>query len=240
MEKTRVLLVEDDESLGFVVKDNLEFNGFEVDLMKDGLAAKDQFGLKEYDICVFDVMLPKMDGFTLAEHVRTVNKQIPIIFLTAKSLKEDRIKGFKLGGDDYLTKPFSVEELILRMEVFLRRSTNAQEEDGSSEPETSSFEVGNYSFDYKNLRLSINDDTRDLTQREGDLLKMLVIQKNNLVPREQILTQLWGEDDYFKGRSMDVFISRLRKYLKDDERLKIKNVHGVGFRLEIEGEEIQD
>lgn len=239
MEKTRVLLVEDDESLGFVVKDNLEFNGFEVDLQKDGLSAKEQFSRKEYDICVFDVMLPKMDGFTLAEHVRTINKQIPIIFLTAKSLKEDRIKGFKLGGDDYLTKPFSVEELILRMEVFLRRS-NSVEEGIAQEPETSSFEVGKYSFDYKNLRLSLNDETRDLTQREGDLLKMLVIQKNNLVPREQILTQLWGEDDYFKGRSMDVFISRLRKYLKDDESLKIKNVHGVGFRLEIEGEEQHD
>lgn len=237
MEKTRVLLVEDDESLGFVVKDNLEFNGFEVDLQKDGLAAKEQFGRKEYDICVFDVMLPKMDGFTLAEHVRNVNKQIPIIFLTAKSLKEDRIKGFKLGGDDYLTKPFSVEELILRMEVFLRRSS-ASEDDPDQEPETSSFEIGKYNFDYKNLRLNLDDQTRDLTQREGDLLKMLVIQKNNLVPREQILTQLWGEDDYFKGRSMDVFISRLRKYLKDDETLKIKNVHGVGFRLEIEGEEI--
>lgn len=239
MEKTRVLLVEDDESLGFVVKDNLEFNGFDVDLQKDGLAAKERFSQKEYDICVFDVMLPKMDGFTLAEYVRTVNKQIPIIFLTAKSLKEDRIKGFKLGGDDYLTKPFSVEELILRMEVFLRRS-NSLEEDPNQEPEVSMFEVGKYSFDFKNLRLSLNDDSRDLTQREGDLLKMLVNQKNNLVPREQILTKLWGEDDYFKGRSMDVFISRLRKYLKDDESLKIKNVHGVGFRLEMGEDEQAD
>ena len=233
-EKAKILLVEDDESLGFVVKDNLEFHGFDVDLQKDGLSAKERFleNGERYDICVFDVMLPKLDGFSLAEQVREIDKKIPIIFLTAKSLKDDRIKGFKIGGDDYLTKPFSVEELILRIEVFLKRSgkTDSEDEDNSK----TEFEIGKYHLDYKNLQLKLGDDIRDLTQREGDLLKMLVANKNNLVAREVILTELWGEDDYFKGRSMDVFISRLRKYMKDDESITIKNVHGVGFRLEIE------
>lgn len=230
MEKTRVLLVEDDESLGFVVKDNLEFHGFIVDLQKDGEAARDSFQKHTYDICVLDVMLPKMDGFTLAENIRQADKQIPIIFLTAKSMKEDRLKGFKLGGDDYLTKPFSVEELILRMEVFLRRSSQHE----SANEGESLFQIGHYTFDYRNLNLiyTPEKEEKSLTQREADLLKILLDNKNNLVTREYVLTNIWGEDDYFKGRSMDVFISRLRKYLKKDETLQIKNIHGVGFRLE--------
>ena len=230
MEKIRVLLVEDDESLGFVVKDNLEFHGFAVDLQKDGLAAKESFQKNTYDICVLDVMLPKMDGFTLAESIRELDKQIPIIFLTAKSMKEDRLKGFKLGGDDYLTKPFSVEELILRMEVFLRRSSQNE----IAAENNNVFQIGQYNFDYRNLRLQLGNDgeERSLTQREADLLKLLLDHKNNLVTREYVLTNIWGEDDYFKGRSMDVFISRLRKYLNQDPGLQIKNVHGVGFRLE--------
>lgn len=230
MDKTRVLLVEDDESLGFVVKDNLEFRGFDVDLQQDGLSAKNSFAAKEYDICVLDVMLPQMDGFHLAEEIRKVNKDIPILFLTARSMKEDRIKGFKLGGDDYLTKPFSVEELILRMEVFLRRS-QAREGQGGEVQE--SYLIGKYELNYRNLQLYFDgEEVKSLTQREADLLRLLIEHKNNLVKREFLLTQLWGDDDYFKGRSMDVFISRLRKYLKEDSSLQIKNVHGVGFRLE--------
>lgn len=234
MEKIRVLLVEDDESLGFVVKDNLEFRGFDVDLQQDGLSAKDRFMEREYDICVLDVMLPKMDGFHLAEEIRKVNKHIPIIFLTARSMKEDRIKGFKLGGDDYLTKPFSVEELILRIEVFLRRShSNSKAEEDT--PTQDSYDIGQYVLDYRNLQLYFgSQEEKSLTQREADLLRLLVEHRNNLVKREFLLTQLWGDDDYFKGRSMDVFISRLRKYLKKDPNVQIKNVHGVGFRLEEE------
>lgn len=232
MEKTRVLLVEDDESLGFVVKDNLELRGFEVDLQQDGLSAKGRFAEKEYDICVLDVMLPKMDGFTLAEEIRRVNHKIPIIFLTARSMKEDRIRGFKLGGDDYLTKPFSVEELILRIEVFLRRSQGT-EGDGGASATQDTYNIGQYVLNYRNLQLYFgNQEEKSMTQREADLLRLLVENKNNLVKREFLLTQLWGDDDYFKGRSMDVFISRLRKYLKKDPSVQIKNVHGVGFRLE--------
>lgn len=228
MEKTKVLLVEDDESLGFVVKDNLEFHGFDVDLQRDGETAQTAFANNAYDICVLDVMLPKIDGFSLAKYIRDINQEVPIIFLTAKSLKEDRIKGFKIGGDDYLTKPFSVEELILRMEVFLRRSKGSAHLEASEDH----IAIGEYMLDFHNLKLIRQEEERGLTQKEAELLKLLVEHKNNLVTREFLLTQIWGEDDYFKGRSMDVFISRLRKYLKDDERLQIKNVHGVGFRLE--------
>jgi DNA-binding response OmpR family regulator len=227
MEKPKVLLVEDDESLGFVVKDNLEFNGFDVDLQRDGLQAKAQFMKQQYHICVLDVMLPKLDGFALAQEIRSVNKDIPIIFLTAKSLKEDRLKGFKLGGDDYLTKPFSVEELILRMEVFLRR---AKAVEGQKSQQL--FHIGKYTLNFSNLQLEIDGQSRELTQREAELLKELITSKNNLVTREHLLTQVWGEYDYFKGRSMDVFISRLRKYLKDDPSLQLRNIHGVGFRLD--------
>jgi DNA-binding response OmpR family regulator len=227
MEKPKVLLVEDDESLGFVVKDNLEFNGFEVDLQRDGLQAKAKFMTEHYHICVLDVMLPKLDGFALAQEIRNVNKDIPIIFLTAKSLKEDRLKGFKLGGDDYLTKPFSVEELILRMEVFLRRAKA-----GEGQKNQQILQIGKYTLNFSNLQLEIAGTSRELTQREAELLRELITNKNNLVTREHLLTQVWGESDYFKGRSMDVFISRLRKYLKDDPTLQLRNIHGVGFRLD--------
>ncbi len=227
-EKSKLLYVEDDETLSFVTKDNLELHGYEVNHFLDGESAVDAFFNGSYDLCILDVMLPKMDGFAVAEKIRSTDPNVPILFLTAKSMKEDRIYGLRLGADDYITKPFSIEELILKIEVFLRRkfvsvSTNDQ------------YKVGAYNFDYRNLILSLNDVERSLTQKEADLLKMLLDHKNNVVKRSLILEKLWGEDDYFLGRSMDVFISRLRKYLVDDPKIKLDNIHGVGFKLMIEG-----
>jgi len=226
-EKSKILYVEDDETLSFVTKDNLELNGYKVDHCMDGESAIETFFSDSYDLCILDVMLPKMDGFAVAEKIRATDPNVPILFLTAKSLKEDRIHGLKLGADDYITKPFSIEELILKIEVFLRRkyvsvSINDQ------------YKVGTYNFDYRNLTLSLNGDNRSLTQKEADLLKMLLDHKNNVVKRSLILEKLWGEDDYFLGRSMDVFISRLRKYLSGDTKIKLDNIHGVGFKLVIE------
>ncbi len=227
-EKSKLLYVEDDETLSFVTKDNLELHGYEVNHFLDGESAVEAFFNGTYDLCILDVMLPKMDGFAVAEKIRSTDPNVPILFLTAKSMKEDRIHGLRLGADDYITKPFSIEELILKIEVFLRRkfvsvSTNDQ------------YKVGNYNFDYRNLILSINEVDRSLTQKEADLLKMLLDHKNNVVKRSLILEKLWGEDDYFLGRSMDVFISRLRKYLAEDAKIKLDNIHGVGFKLMIEG-----
>jgi len=226
-DKSRILYVEDDETLSFVTMDNLELHGYLVDHCLDGESAVESFFKENYDLCILDVMLPKMDGFAVAEKIRATDPNVPILFLTAKSLKEDRIHGLKLGADDYITKPFSIEELILKIEVFLRRkyvsvSINDQ------------YKVGNYSFDYRNLVLSLDGEERNLTQKEADLLKMLLDHKNNVVKRSVILEKLWGEDDYFLGRSMDVFISRLRKYLSSDPKIKLDNIHGVGFKLVIE------
>ncbi len=226
-EKSRILYVEDDETLSFVTKDNLELNGYKVDHCMDGESAVETFFHNSYDLCILDVMLPKMDGFAVAEKIRATDPNVPILFLTAKSMKEDRIHGLKLGADDYITKPFSIEELILKIEVFLRRkyvtvSVNDQ------------YKIGLYIFDYRNLTLSLQNDHRSLTQKEADLLKMLLDHKNNVVKRSLILEKLWGEDDYFLGRSMDVFISRLRKYLSGDDKIKLDNIHGVGFKLIIE------
>ncbi|MBK8625172.1 MAG: response regulator transcription factor [Saprospiraceae bacterium] len=223
----KILYVEDDETLSFVTKDNLELHGYDVVHCMDGESAIETFFKGNFDLCILDVMLPKMDGFGVAEKIRATDPNIPIIFLTAKSMKDDRIHGLKLGADDYMTKPFSIEELILKIEVFLRRkyvsvSINDQ------------YKVGKYSFDYRNLTLSLESDNRSLTQKEADLLKMLLDHKNNVVKRSLILEKLWGEDDYFLGRSMDVFISRLRKYLSDDPKIKLDNIHGVGFKLVIE------
>ncbi|MBK8515281.1 MAG: response regulator transcription factor [Saprospiraceae bacterium] len=226
-EKSRILYVEDDETLSFVTMDNLELHGYKVDHCLDGESAIDAFFKESYDLCILDVMLPKMDGFAVAEKIRATDPNVPILFLTAKSMKEDRIFGLKLGADDYITKPFSIEELILKIEVFLRRkyvsvSINDQ------------YKVGKYNFDYRNLVLSLDGDDRNLTQKEADLLKMLLDHKNNVVKRSLILEKLWGEDDYFLGRSMDVFISRLRKYLSGDSNIKLDNIHGVGFKLVID------
>lgn len=228
-EKPIILYVEDDETLSFVTKDNLELNGYEVVHFADGKSALEEFSKHQFDLCILDVMLPEMDGYTLAAEIRKKDVETPILFLTAKSLKEDRIHGLKLGADDYITKPFSIEELILKIEIFLKRKfVNTTKSDIAS--------FGKFSFDYRNLKLKIDDTESNLTQKEADLLKLLVEHKNNTLTRENILKKLWGENDYFLGRSMDVFISRIRKHLKADPNLKIENVHGVGFRLIENGE----
>lgn len=223
--KAHLLYVEDDESLGFVTRDNLELQGYEITHCMDGKEALEVLKNQQFDLCIFDVMLPEIDGFTVAKELRKFDMQVPIIFLTAKSLKEDKIHGLRLGGDDYITKPFSIEELILKIEIFLRRSRI------SSPMEVSKFQVGKFEFDYQNLALTSENNSKTLTQREADLLKFLFENKNRVLKRSEILEKLWGEDDYFLGRSLDVFISRLRKYLKQDESLKIENIHGVGFRF---------
>jgi len=220
-----LLYVEDDESLGFVTRDNLEQQGYTITHCVDGNTASEAIRKGGFDLAVLDVMLPEKDGFALAEEIRKFDKQTPIIFLTAKSLKEDKLRGLKLGGDDYITKPFSIEELMLKIDIFLRRRNITESQSNDD------FRLGTYEFDYANLALKHPDKTRTLTQREADLLKFLLENKNQVLKRSDILERIWGEDDYFLGRSLDVFISRLRKYLKLDNNLKIENIHGVGFRF---------
>jgi two-component system, OmpR family, response regulator VicR len=226
-EKSKILYVEDDETLSFVTKDNLEIHGYLVDHFLDGESAIEGFFNGNFDLCILDVMLPKMDGFAVAEKIRATDPNVPILFLTAKSMKEDRLHGLRIGADDYITKPFSIEELILKIEVFLRRKY-------VSVTSNDQYKIGIYNFDYRNLILTSPTNERSLTQKEADLLKMLLDHKNNVVKRSLILEKLWGEDDYFLGRSMDVFISRLRKYLAEDTKIKLDNIHGVGFKLIVE------
>lgn len=218
-----LLYVEDDESLSFVTRDHLELQGYQVTHCPDGKSARDAIKNLEFDLCLLDVMLPETDGFTLAKEIRKQNTEIPIIFLTAKSLKEDRLQGLRLGADDYITKPFSIEELILKIEVFLRRSRI------TSTPSPAEYKVGKYLFNHQNLQLRLNEEMRRLTQKEADLLRYFIRHKNQVIKRSDILEEIWGENDYFLGRSLDVFISRLRKYLKEDEDIKVENIHGVGF-----------
>ena len=229
--KIRILLVEDDPNLSMVLQDYLEMMDYEIILAVDGAEGYRAFKTKNIDLCILDVMMPKKDGFTLAEEIRKSNNQIPIIFLTAKSLKEDRIKGFQSGADDYITKPFSTEELSLRIKAILKRTQSNLLDNIGDENEV--YDIGDYSFDYRNMSLQIGDQNRTLTRKEAGLLKLLCLHKNNLLQRELALKTIWGENDYFIGRSMDVFIAKLRKYLKEDPRISITNVHGMGFKLEI-------
>lgn len=221
----KVFFVEDDPNLGFVIKDSLEDNGFLVDLFPDGAQALEGFVKSKYDIGLLDIMLPKMDGFTVAESIKSLDKSLPIIFLTAKGMIEDKVKGFKLGADDYMTKPFDIEELIMRIQAILRRSPKTKENSQSK------FALGLYEFDVKNHELIHPEESRRLTKKEGELLRLLCIHKDQLLEREVALNSVWGKDDYFYGRSMDVFITKLRKYLKRDSRVEIKNIHGIGFKL---------
>lgn len=225
-DKAKILYVEDDEVLSFVTKDNLELKGFDITHCPDGKVGLKAFKQDQYDLCILDVMLPEMDGFQLAREIRKLNTQIPIIFLTAKSLKEDKIEGLKLGADDYITKPFSIEELELKVQIFLKRKYIDQKDNAPT-----IFPLGKYEFDYGNLRLAIGEEIKNLTQKEGDLLRLFILSKNTILKRAEILEKIWGQDDYFMGRSMDVFISRLRKYLSHDDSIKLENVHGVGFRF---------
>ena len=225
--EAKILYVEDDETLGFVTCDSLRTEGYIVTHCHDGHEAKKKFRKEVFDLCIIDVMLPKMDGFQLAEYIRDVNTQIPIIFVTAKSLKEDKIHGLKIGADDYITKPFSIEELILKINIFLKRKYINQIDEKSSES------IGEFIFDYSNLKLEFKGSSTQLTQREGDLLHILSSRRSEILKRKDLLEKLWGKEDYFLGRSMDVFISRLRKHLSPDPSIKIENIHGVGFRLSI-------
>ncbi len=225
--EVKILLAEDDVNLGFVIRDNLEQHGFSVDLCKNGHDALSRFQSAAYHICILDVMMPKMDGFELATRIRENNDQVPILFLTAKTLKEDRLRGFLVGGDDYITKPFGIEELICRIRVFLKRSGAPQ-----SAPQQK-LKIGAFLFDYKNLLLETATQHVRLTQMEADILLFLYQRKQEIVKRTEILNAIWGNDDYFNGRSLDVFISRLRKLLASDPAISISNVHGVGFRLKI-------
>lgn len=229
--KARILYVEDDDSLSFITKDQLELAGFSVSHSANGKDGWSAFRKGEFDLCLLDVMLPQMDGFELARKIREVSKHIPIIFLTAKAMAEDKLEGFLLGGDDYVTKPYSFEELTMRIEVFLRRRKLFEEAPKEL------MHVGEYEFDYPNLELRIKGSSKNLTQREADILYFLAQRQNQVVRRSDILEEIWGKDDYFYGRSLDVFISRLRKYLSEDARLSIENVHSVGFKLNVPGTE---
>ncbi|SER10422.1 response regulator transcription factor [Neolewinella agarilytica] len=231
MSKANLLYVEDDESLSFVTRDNLELSDFAVTHCPDGPAALEliQGANFDFDLCLLDVMLPGIDGFELARCIREKNQDVPILFLTAKSLKEDRLQGLRLGADDYITKPFSIEELILKIEVFLRRNR--------VRPATPAFDprrIGDYLFEIDKLQLQHKTEpARRLTRREAELLQYLSTRRDQVSERGDILEKIWGENDYFLGRSLDVFISRLRKYLKEDPRIKIENIHGVGFSLTV-------
>ena len=224
--KSKILLVEDDPSLGFVIKDNLIVKGYEVTLCKDGEEGQLAFEKNHFDVCILDVMMPKKDGFSLAKSIREKNQHVPILFITAKSMLEDKINGFQSGGDDYIIKPFSMEELSLRIEVFLRRSTTRAVSEQN-------FSLGEFTFDCHNYTLHHLSGFKTLTQKEAEVLKLLCQNKERVLKREEILKNVWGNDDYFLGRSMDVFISKLRKHLKDDPKVQIVNYHGVGFKLEV-------
>lgn len=225
-DQPKILLVEDDTNLGFLLVDFLESNGFAVKIYRDGESAWRGFNIERFDFCILDVMLPKLDGFSLAKKIRDANKDIPLILLTAKSMKEDKIKGFHLGVDDYITKPFDEEELLCRIRAILMRARR-----GSSIETDSKFMIGSYTFDYPNQLLIHETETRRLTTTETEVLKVLCSSKNKIIKRDDVLNAVWGTNDYFTGRSLDVFITKLRKYLKDDERLKIDSIPKVGYVL---------
>ncbi len=228
----RILLVEDDHNLGLLLQESLGLHGFKVTLCRDGEEALRVFHHQTFDLCLIDVMLPKKDGFSLGRDIRGLHSGVPFIFLTAKSLQEDRIEGFKIGGDDYITKPFNLEELILRLRVVLRRGRLG----GKGAHDLREFRLGSYTFDYDNQVLSVKDRTRKLTTKEAELLRLLCLHANNVLERGLALQLVWGSDSVFAARSMDVFISRLRKYLGEDETVEIINAHGRGYKLIVRDE----
>lgn len=223
MEKSKILYAEDDKTIAFLIQDSLE-NHYDISCYSDGKSALEAFNRGSFDICLLDIMMPEMNGFEVAQNIREKDAEIPIIFISAKALKEDRIKGLKIGADDYLVKPFSIEELILKIEVFLRRSKK-------KESAPTKYKVGNYDFDPNNYTLQNSDNKVTLTQRESELLLFFIRNKNTVLKRQDILKAVWGDDDYFMGRSLDVFISRLRKVFSDEENISIENLHGIGFRF---------
>jgi DNA-binding response OmpR family regulator len=227
-EKVSVLYVEDDETIAFLTKDNLSLRGYHVEHAINGAMALELFLRNTFHICIIDIMLPVMDGWSLAKKIREMDDSVPILFLSAKSLVEDKIKGLSLGADDYITKPFSIEELVLRMEVFLKRS------DIRKSDHDTRVRIGNTVIDFENQCVLLPEGKTDLTQRENELLRFMLAQSNRVIRREDILKEIWGDDDYFLGRSLDVFISRLRKILSPEPAIQIENIHGVGFRVVID------
>jgi len=222
----RILLAEDDLNLGFLLVEFLESHGYDVKLYRDGESALKGFKTGNFNFCILDVMLPRLDGFTLAKSLKSLSANLPVIFLTARSMKEDKLKGYSLGADDYVTKPFDEDELLWRIKAVLNRvSPEEIPQEGQIHA------IGKYVFDYSNQALRSGDDTRRLTSREAEVLRVLCASKNNIVKREQILTAIWGENDYFAGRSLDVFISKLRKYFAADPEVRIENIPKVGFIL---------
>ena len=224
-QKLHILLCEDEESLGMLVREYLEAKGYDAELYLDGEAGYRAFMKRKFDMCLLDVMMPKMDGFTLAREIRLVNTEIPIIFLTAKNLKEDILEGFKLGADDYLTKPFSMDELVYRMEAILRRVRSKEQKN------VTRFQIGRFVFDIQRQVLILDDVQTKLTTKESELLTMLCVHVNDVLERDLALKTIWMDDNYFNARSMDVYITKLRKLLKDDPTIEINNVHGRGYRL---------
>ena len=228
MGSKKILLVEDDPNFGTVLKDYLALNDYNVTHAKDGIEGLIMFKNNEFDLCILDVMMPRKDGFSLAQDIRSSNKEIPIIFLTAKTLKEDVLRGYQVGADDYLNKPFDSEVLLFKIKAILQR----KESDTSAEDEQFEFEIGSFFFNSKLRHLSVGEnEPQKLSPKESKLLKMLALHKNDLMPRELALTKIWRDDNYFTSRSMDVYIAKLRKYLKLDESVEILNIHGEGFRL---------
>jgi DNA-binding response OmpR family regulator len=225
MHKSRLLLVEDDINMGFLLAEYLEENNFEVKLCKDGEVGLNTWKSGTFDFCILDVMLPKLDGYSLAKSIRDKNTEVPIILLTAKSMKEDKIHGFNLGIDDYITKPFDEEELLCRINAVLNRVQNGKG------IEKSNFSIGQYNFDYANQLLMFKEQSRRLTKKENEILKILCLSKNKIAKRDDILLSVWNKNDYFTGRSLDVFITKLRKYLKNDKALKIEGIPTVGYIL---------
>ena len=225
--RNNVLLVEDDTAFGQVLKNFLELNDFNVELARDGILGLAAFRRKKFDICLLDVMMPNMDGFTLAEEIRNVDPDIPLFFLSAKSMKEDILNGYKLGADDYITKPFDSEVLLHKIKAVMKRNAELQEKQHSQ----IEFQIGSYHFNSRLRQLARNGESHTLSPKENELLNMLAEYKNDLLPREAALKRIWGSDTHFNGRSMDVYIAKLRKYLRDDPQVEIVNIHGNGFRL---------
>jgi len=226
----KILLVEDDPNLGMLLQDYLQLKGkFDVVLSKDGEEGLRAFTKDKFDLCILDVMMPKKDGFTLAKDIRKINAAVPIIFATAKGMMEDKVEAFTIGGDDYITKPFRIEELLLRINALLKRVANQDKNAADQQP--TKFKIGDYEFDYTAQMINRGPAMQKVSTKEADLLRLLCLKKNEVLTREEALLSIWHDDNYFNGRSMDVFLSKLRKYLKDDSNVEIVNVHGRGYKL---------
>jgi DNA-binding response OmpR family regulator len=230
MKNARILYVEDDLTLSFLTRDNLERAGYTVDSCDDGITAYEKISTGNYDLYILDVMLPKIDGYTLARKIREMNEAVPILFLSAKSTRDDKIYGLQLGADDYITKPFSIEELILKIEVFLKRSSI----DSSRMQKEMLFRIGNYTFSQSGQLLKNESHSHSLTHREAELLAYFCSNVGTILKRDDILNKVWGNDHFFSSRSLDVFISRLRKLLQSDPNVKIENIHNIGYRLVVD------